>query len=364
MRRSYAGAAPDSSLTGSIADTDMTLTLTVTTGWPDGSGGPFYVVLSPGAVNEEKALIASRVGDVCTVQSRGADGTAAQSHDAAAVVRHVFTATDADEANEHVNATADVHGVTGSLKGYIDTQISDHEAASNPHDQYVAEAGDTMTGELLLSGDPVSDLGAAPKQYVVASAATAESNAAADANAYTDSAIDAARIVGEVKMLAFASPPSGWLVCNGQAVSRSTYSALFSAIGTVFGDGNGTTTFNVPNLTDRVPMGGGTLGATGGQDSVTLTTGQLPSHSHTVSGTTGSDTHKHGLMMRSNVVGGWNGYVVRGPNDGQGSGPYSDAVANDTHSHSFSATSSSVGSGQAVDITPPHTRLAYVIYAG
>lgn len=56
------------------------------------------------------------------------------------------------------------------------------------------------------------------------------------------------RPVGEVSSFARQTPPTGWLHCNGQAVSRTTYSDLFNAIGTVFGAGNGTTTFNVPDL--------------------------------------------------------------------------------------------------------------------
>ncbi|MCB2019807.1 MAG: tail fiber protein, partial [Burkholderiaceae bacterium] len=54
--------------------------------------------------------------------------------------------------------------------------------------------------------------------------------------------------IGEFKAFAMSSLPSGWLNCNGAAVSRTTYSALFAAIGTVWGAGNGTTTFNVPDL--------------------------------------------------------------------------------------------------------------------
>jgi phage-related tail fiber protein len=53
-------------------------------------------------------------------------------------------------------------------------------------------------------------------------------------------------IPGEIRMFAFQSPPNGWLKCNGQAVNRITYASLFSAIGTTYGIGDGTTTFNLP----------------------------------------------------------------------------------------------------------------------
>ncbi len=109
--------------------------------------------------------------------------------------------------------------------------------------------------------------------------------------------------VGDIKANANAAIPAGWLACGGQAVSRATYSALFLAIGTLYGAGDGSTTFNVPDLRGRTIFGkdnlggtaanrlttanggldGATLGAVGGGESVTLTTNELPSHSHTMS---------------------------------------------------------------------------------
>lgn len=73
--------------------------------------------------------------------------------------------------------------------------------------------------------------------------------------------------------------PEGYLLCNGQAVSRTTYSALFAEIGTTFGEGDGSTTFNLPDLRSRFIKGK--------EDSETL--GQLneaglPDHNHTVTG--------------------------------------------------------------------------------
>jgi hypothetical protein len=67
--------------------------------------------------------------------------------------------------------------------------------------------------------------------------------------------------------------PDGWLVCNGQAVSRTTYAALFATIGTVWGSGDGTTTFNVPNLQKRFTVGlftGKNIGDTGGSADATV----------------------------------------------------------------------------------------------
>lgn len=78
--------------------------------------------------------------------------------------------------------------------------------------------------------------------------------------------------------------PDGFLWCDGAAVSRSVYSLLFAAIGTQFGAGDGSTTFNVPDMRGRVPVGAGDgygVGATGGEAEHTLTEAEIPSHKHT-----------------------------------------------------------------------------------
>ena len=60
---------------------------------------------------------------------------------------------------------------------------------------------------------------------------------------------------GSITQFGGSSTPSGWLLCNGSAVSRSTYSNLFTVIGTTYGVGDGSTTFNLPNLKGKVPVG-------------------------------------------------------------------------------------------------------------
>lgn len=92
-------------------------------------------------------------------------------------------------------------------------------------------------------------------------------------------------IAGIIQMYAGGSAPTNWLICDGSAVSRTTYSALFSVIGTTYGAGNGTTTFNIPNLQNKMPIGLGSglfnnLNNTGGSVTTTLTTNELPAHSH------------------------------------------------------------------------------------
>jgi len=105
--------------------------------------------------------------------------------------------------------------------------------------------------------------------------------------------------VGSITTYGGSSAPTGWLICDGTLVSRTTFAELFSVIGTSYGVGDGSTTFGTPDFRGKIPVGkttGGTfpaLGATGGAETHTLTTAQMPVHSHphavdNVSGTLGN----------------------------------------------------------------------------
>jgi microcystin-dependent protein len=97
---------------------------------------------------------------------------------------------------------------------------------------------------------------------------------------------------GEIRMFAGNFAPSGWSLCDGQLLSISQNDALFSLLGTIYG-GDGETTFGLPDLRGRIPIHAGSgpglsprqLGAKSGAENVTITTNQLPSHTHTVKGT-------------------------------------------------------------------------------
>jgi microcystin-dependent protein len=97
--------------------------------------------------------------------------------------------------------------------------------------------------------------------------------------------------VGEIRMFGGNFAPAGWAFCNGQLLAIAQYDALFSLIGTSYG-GDGQSSFAVPDLRGRIPIHQGTgpsgatymMGQAGGSETVNLTVGQLPSHSHPLVG--------------------------------------------------------------------------------
>ena len=109
------------------------------------------------------------------------------------------------------------------------------------------------------------------------------------------SVIDLLVPIGTVHLFAGVAPPGGWFVCNGAAVSRTTYSALFAQLGAYWGNGDGVSTFNIPNFINRVPVGYGTgaswgFGSYAGESSHQLSIAEMPGHDHGWS----QSPHDHG----------------------------------------------------------------------
>lgn len=156
-RRQYAGAAVETTTTGSVASSGaVTIALAASTGWPDGSTGPFAVVVDPGTPTEEKMLVTERIGLNLTVGApgRGYDGTSAVGHASGAVVYLTYTAIDFDEANAHVNATSAAHAASAvSYGGSAGLSASNVEAALDELDTEKAAASHTHTAANVTDFD-------------------------------------------------------------------------------------------------------------------------------------------------------------------------------------------------------------------
>lgn len=136
-----------------------------------------------------------------------------------------------------------------------------------------------------------------------------------------------------------ASVPAGWFLCDGA---------------------NGT-----PDLRNRFVVGAGStyaVNATGGADTVTLTTAQMPAHGHTFSGTTNT-TGAHVHSYQNNVNGSFNGSNQDGSDGANASNTFRNTTSAGDHAHTFSGTTASVGSGQAHENRPPYLALAYIMKA-
>ena len=194
---------------------------------------------------------------------------------------------------------------------------------------------------------------------------------------------------GTVMMYASVNAPVNWLFCNGAAVSRTTYATLFAQIGTLYGAGDGSTTFNLPNFNDRMPIGSSTnynLGTTGGsKDAIVVSHahtassgGQSADHNH--SGTTGgqSASHYHNLNVdtgsafygqstsggpaTSGFTGGATTALVQ---------PYTQYASND-HNHNFTTNGPSNNHNHTITVDaqgssgtnanlPPYLAINYII---
>ena len=237
-------------------------------------------------------------------------------------------------------------------------------AGKAPVAQVLLQTSSTAIGNSMLTDErDLGVLGLASGAYTaVGTAATQNVGTAAGNVVQLDSsgrlpAVDGSQLTGlgavpsgVVAPFAGSSAPTGWLLCYGQAVSRTAYAALFTAIGTTFGSGDGSTTFNVPDLRGRAPFGvdsmGGTaagrlgsgatggitgtasLGAAGGEQKHMLVTAEIPSGLGTF------------VTSISQAGDGWTG-------GGPGTVSYSTGAAG--------------GSGGAHNNTPPAIVLNYII---
>ena len=261
MRKSFSGAAVPTTLTANMSASDVTFIVTSISNWPNTTIGPFVVTVDKGLSTEEKVLCSSYSGNLVTVASggRGYDGTAAQAHTAPATVNCTLDAVTIDTHDAFVAGNGTVTPSTSAVGDFAAVGVSTAPAAADhkhAREQFGTDITANTAGQSTNNGSSATPARSDHKHATTAAASRA----------------------GEVVAFGGVTPPTNSLVCDGSAVSRTTYAALFTAIGTYWGTGDGSTTFNLPDLRGRAPVGVGTvgsssqptraLGATGGFDNI------------------------------------------------------------------------------------------------
>lgn len=205
---------------------------------------------------------------------------------------------------------------------------------------------------------------------------------------------------GVIHMFAGSISPSGWLICDGSAVSRTVYADLFKVIGTTYGAGDGNTTFSLPDMRGRTPVGVGqgvgltarTLGGTVGQENSSLIEANLPAHAHsfTPAGSlTSESSHTHTSANAGNHnhtgVNGWQPLVFTSTGGGAnvsagtsfqrynfetamnyaGDHGHGSTNSNSGHTHTFNGSPGTTGNGNGTASSftnmPPAIGLNFII---
>lgn len=354
-RRKYKGNATATTVPAGLSAGATSCVLGAATGWP--TSGPFYVVVDPGLSTEEKVLVGSISGTTISSLTRGVDDTTDQNHAAGCSIYPVFTAVDADEANELTSTYANQGGIVyqGASTfaqlgiGTAAQVLKVNSGATAPEWGQVATAGiadSAVTSAKIADGTIVlADLAAALQAFLVP--------------------------VGTIAMYGGASAPTGWLLCDG--TSTTGYASLAAIVGA-----------NTPDLRGRFAIGDNaslTLLGTGG--SATIAEANLPSHTHTFSATSGAmsanATLTHSVTDPGHVhtINGQEAYVDQLAGDSLkvlaatiALSTYTEDTASNTtgitvgnhdvsHTHSVSGTTGSTGSGTAY--YQPYLVVNYII---
>ena len=199
-----------------------------------------------------------------------------------------------NRAGGYIVTNTDWNDVAGDLRAFID------QTTSSTTDNTPLPIGIDLVNDRVYISDPDSTTPEDGNHADTTLSVVGTTTLNGDVTISGASTITQNSVIGRVSpsgsIVGFggSSAPTGWLLCDGSAVSRTTYSDLFSAISTAYGVGDGSSTFNVPNLKGKVPVGldaadgsFDALAETGGASTVTLATSDIPSHNHT------QDAHTH-----------------------------------------------------------------------
>jgi microcystin-dependent protein len=429
MARNYRSIAEPKTLAANLPEdpTELlynTVTLNNTTGLPT---PPFILVVDPDTSNEEVILCNSTAGGTSYNVTRATEtGASPKPHTSGtSVARHMIVGSDLQLVHNHLDNSSLIHGLgsgEGDVVGTAKAQTLTNKTLTTPKINENVNLTATSTELNVLDGitastaelnimDGVTSTAAELNILDGATLTTTELNYVDGVTSSIQSQLNALEVFPKGMIAPFAGAsatvPTGWLLCDGSAVSRTTYSALWDVLRnggstSPYGNGDGTTTFNLPDLLGRVPMGAGAgtgltsraLGSELGDETVLLTAAQsgTTAHGHSASGSTslgdaGAQTatgsistggHGHSLTMRftspsshdhavagisnplpamqgdpsSGDIGNNNGTAIAGVGDLGGSA----SVSVGNHNHTTS-TSVSVTNATAAPAAEAHTNI-------
>jgi microcystin-dependent protein len=355
VRKGYKGAPAQAVLTNSPTSGDTSFVVDTVTGWA--TTFPFYCVVDPGTSKEEKVKVTA-ISTLTLTVVRQQDDTNPSGHNAGAAIYPVFTADEADEANEIASAMT----TKGDLIATNGSSINRLGVGTNTH---VLQADSTATngfkwGQIVEAG--IADSAVTSAKILDGTIALTDL-AAAVANALVP--------VGTIVATARTTAPTGWLMCDG--TSTTGYTTLASYVGAT-----------TPDMRGRFPIGdNSTLSLLGTGGSTTIAEGNLPSHTHTVSGTsdgmnqnsTPSHTvtdpgHFHTQTSEfkdvdtpgegSRLVINQSGIAVNPVNTISNTTGITVAAHNIAHTHTFSATTNG-GTGTGTAYFQPYLVVNYII---
>jgi microcystin-dependent protein len=359
VNRYYSSNAIDTTLVTGIDSSETQIVLASTTGMPQSF--PFTLALDYDTSSEELINIVGvgtvsnsyKVGAIvgtASVTGRGVDGNAATAHAAGAAVKHVISARDIREAQEHINATTkytvtngsttydvNLHGIAsgeGAVVGTDKTQTLKNKAISSTDNTLSVDQADvvnldttlalkaplaspTFTGTVVLPTGTVTsgmiadgtivnaDINASAgidwtKLAISSTVSSTELGYLDGVTSLIQTQIDNLIPKATVTPFAGSSAPTGWLVCDGSSKSTTSnpeYAALYAVIGTTYG-GTGASDFKLPDLRGRTPIGVGTgTGLSARTLASTVGAETLPAHAHSIS-------HSHSASASTSVSGG------------------------------------------------------------
>lgn len=403
--RKYSSTVVDMTLSAEITASATSMTVSPYASLP--SVFPFTLVINPDTTNEEIVTVTARTNGLLTIV-RSQDGTSAPStHSLGTPVKHMVTARDLQEPQDHIYATSGIHGLTGSPAGVTDTQTLTNKTINGANNTLtnisqssvnglVADlalkaplasptltsptmSNPTITGTLTLPSGSVTSTMIADGTIVNADI---NSSAAIDKTKISGTAITAAdtgtvtntmlagsispsKITGTALVandtsylnptgmlapFAGSTAPTGWLLCDGSTKSTTAnpeLATLFSVIGTTYG-GTGASSFKVPDLRGRVPAGLDNMSATMGDAGRLDWTDTLGTNGGTqtvtlTSAQSGVPAHTH-----PSTTGGTHGHTIQQVTGGNPSGTGYEFVINNS---SGGSTLSSTNSGHSHAVT-------------